>query len=226
MQDIFFLHQLLTCTNGPLLRDLSMLRISLVILSLVMLVRAEDVFVDPVHGDDSSDLASCNTPLKTVYAARDFARSLLTADSSATITVQLLPGTHHIGDTPLELGLDDAGVVWRSADPNDRAVVGAPIKVTGWKPHATVKNAFSAPLPSNFTKGSALRQFWVNGRRAERPRIYGHGRQQGDNRNGYCLNLTNATATKMYPEGSQFDFSHENATDPSKWPNPGDVEFV
>ena len=30
----------------------------------------------------------------------------------------------------------------------------------------------------------------------------------------------------MYPEGSQFDFSDENATDPSSWLNPGDVEFV
>jgi pectate lyase len=30
----------------------------------------------------------------------------------------------------------------------------------------------------------------------------------------------------MFPSGSQFDFSSENATDPSAWPNPSDVEFV
>ena len=89
-----------------------------------------------------------------------------------------------------------------------------------------MKNALSAPLPSNVTKGSPLRQFWVKGQRAERPVVFGHGRQPGDNRNGHCLNLTNVTRTAMYPEGSQYDFSHETATDPSTWQNPEDVEFV
>lgn len=56
--------------------------------------------------------------------------------------------------------------------------------------------------------------------------MFGHGRQPGDNREGFCLNLTNTSSTAMYPTGSAFDFAHENATDPSKWPNPGDVEFV
>lgn len=90
----------------------------------------------------------------------------------------------------------------------------------------TYKGAFSAKLPSNVTAGSYLRQFWVNGVRAERPIVYGHGRQPGDNRKGFCLNLTNASATPMYPQGSAFDFSFENATDPSTWSNPTDVEFV
>eukprot|EP01047_Picozoa_sp_COSAG01_P114214 COSAG01_NODE_42895_length_435_cov_1.327381_1_plen_48_part_10 len=30
----------------------------------------------------------------------------------------------------------------------------------------------------------------------------------------------------MYPAGSAYDFSFENATDPASWPNPSDVEFV
>jgi hypothetical protein len=67
---------------------------------------------------------------------------------------------------------------------------------------------------------------WVNGVRAERSRVYGHGLQPGDNTNGKCLNLTNVSDTLMYPEGSAFDFAHENATDPSTWSNPTDVEFV
>lgn len=98
--------------------------------------------------------------------------------------------------------------------------------MTGWKPHATLKNAYTAPLPPNISKGSALRQLWVNGLRADRPRVYGTGTQQGDNKMGRCLNLTNATNTKMYPEGSQYDFSFEKNVDPSKWPNPQDVEFL
>jgi hypothetical protein len=31
-----------------------------------------------------------------------------------------------------------------------------------------------APLPSNITKGSALRQLWVGGQRALRTKVYGH----------------------------------------------------
>jgi hypothetical protein len=198
-----------------------------------------EVFVDPLHGVDHDtdaplllDAASGRSPLRTVHAAAARVRKLLDTQPGIDVTVQLLPGVHHVGDEPLTLGPRDGGadgatVVWRSfggaAEP---ATLGAPIRVQGWKPHPTVKNALSAPLPSNFTKGSALRQFWVNGQRAERPKIYGHGRQPGDNRNGFCLNLTNVTRTPMYPEGSQFDFTHENATDPSVWENPGDVEFV
>jgi beta-glucuronidase len=46
---------------------------------------------------------------------------------------------------------------------------------------------------------------------------------------GRCLNLTNATNTPTYPEGSQYDFRYEQLGGPhapSKWPNPGDVEFL
>eukprot|EP01043_Picozoa_sp_COSAG02_P127553 COSAG02_NODE_64932_length_259_cov_0.650000_1_plen_79_part_01 len=74
---------------------------------------------------------------------------------------------------------------------------GAPIRVTGWKPHTSLKGAYTAPLPPNISTGSALRQLWVNGIRADRPRVYGTGIQQGDNKMGKCLNLTNATNTKM-----------------------------
>ena len=107
-----------------------------------------------------------------------------------------------------------------------RCSQGAPIKVTGWKAHPTIKGAMQAPLPANVSKGSALRQLWVGGLRAQRTRVYGHGRQQGDNRMGFCHNLTNSTPTALYPAGSAYDFSFENATDPASWANPADVEFV
>ena len=195
-------------------------------------VTALEVYVDPLGGDDLSLSASSVQPLRTVHAAAAHVRQLLDLSPGVDIDVQLLPGLHHVGDGPLSLGPADGGrgnatVTWRSfGGPAAPATIGAPVRVTGWKAHPKVKGAFSAPLPSNITKGSSLRQFWVNGLRAERPKIYGHGRQPGDNRNGHCLNLTNITRTPMYPEGSQFDFNGENATDPSTWENPGDVEFV
>lgn len=95
-----------------------------------------------------------------------------------------------------------------------------------WTAHPTVKSALQAPLPPNISKGTFLRQFWVNGVRAQRPVLYGHGRQQGDNRDGFCLNLSLTSPTPMYSLGSAFDFAHENATDPTTWSNPSDVEFV
>jgi len=111
----------------------------------------------------------------TVHAAAAVVRELL-RDSPEAVTVQLLPGLHHVGDEPLALGPEDGGsgggwVTWRSHQPALPATVGAPIKVTGWKPHPTIKGALIAPLPTNVTKGSALRQFWVGGERALRTKV-------------------------------------------------------
>jgi hypothetical protein len=192
---------------------------------------ATQVFVDPVAGDDSSPLGLSRAPLRSVHAAAAVVRKLLQQSPGTSVTVQLLPGLHHVGQQPIALGELDGGVaggwvVWRSLYPDLPATVGAPIRVTGWKEHPTIKGALVAPLPPNVTKGSALRQFWVNGERALRTKLHGHGRQQGDNKNGYCHNLTNSTPTSLYPAGSAYDFSFENATDPSTWTNPSDVEFV
>ena len=244
------------------------------------------VFVNPALGSDAALGHTSDTAVRTLNAAKDRVRRLLKNQKAADVVVELSPGVHHVGDGPLVLGPMDGGdnrrwVTWRSADPAHPAVVGAPIKVTGWTAHPTNLKALSAPLPANATKGTALRQFWVNGLRAERPVVYGHGRQPGDNRwvalqqkkskkyidasaispappaacahftllprtdtpinrnlttplsllhvlrrNGHCLNLTNVTRTPLYPNGAAFDFSHENATDPASWENPGDVEFV
>jgi hypothetical protein len=177
-----------------------------------------EVFVDPRAGDDAllgSQISSA--AVRTVHGARLRVRELLAAHAGRDVTVQLAPGLHHVGDQPLALGPQDGGahgsvVTWRSADPRLPAMVGAPIAIKGWKPHPTVKDAMVAPLPANVTKGSALRQLWVGGQRAQRTRLYGHGRQQGDNRNGYCHNLTNSTPTALYPAGSAYDFSGENVT--------------
>eukprot|EP00038_Savillea_parva_P009887 m.186474 g.186474 ORF g.186474 m.186474 type:complete len:922 (+) comp16782_c0_seq1:76-2841(+) len=170
----------------------------------------------------------------TVYDAAVRVRALLASNPGRDVHVLLAPGLHRI-DThtgPLILGPHDGGqggavVTWMSMDPSHPAVIGAPVSVSGpWTRHPTVPNALSAPLPTNITVGTPLRQFWVNGRRATRPLVYGHGTQPGDNRNGNCLNLTNVSRTDLYPNGQAFDFTYENATDPSTWTNPSDVEFV
>ena len=191
---------------------------------------AVEIFVDPEGGDDDA-LGEVSSPLRTVHAARESVLRMLASNPARDVTVQLMPGVHSVGSRPLALtsaesGRDGGVVTWRSHDPSLPAVVGAPIKVQGWKAHATIPGAMTAPLPVNITRGTALRQLWVNGKRAQRTRVYGHGRQQGDNRMGYCHNLTNSTPTDLYPAGSAYDFSGENSTDPGSWPNPGDVEFV
>jgi len=185
-----------------------------------------NVFVDPEGGNDDLQnglIETDNTIVRTVHGARDVVRSILSQHLDANIIVHLLPGIHHIGNSPLTLGPLDgpkAGgmVTWRSADPLNPAIMGAPIKITGWKPHPTVKNAMVAPLPSSITKGSILRHFWVNGTRADKTRGY-PGKVNATNwsQNG-TLNTTNL------PIGG-YDFTG-SSMDPSKWTNPADVEFV
>ena len=167
---------------------LALLSAALAAASLPATSRRE-VFVDPLVGDDASLLGTQVSPVRSVHAAAAVVRSLLREQPERHVTVQLLPGLHHVGDRPLALGPSDGGrgagwVTWRSLNPELPATVGAPIPVLGWKAHPTVKGALIAPLPANVTKGSALRQFWVAGKRAQRTRVYGHGRQTGDNRKG------------------------------------------
>jgi hypothetical protein len=196
-----------------------------------------EVFVDPERGDDSNLLAGGgkDAPLHTVHAAQATVRTLLAQHPTADIVVQLLPGAHTVGSEPLVLGPLDGGdshseqsVTWRSFDASSPAVLGAPIKVAGWKPHATVKGAFSAPLPANVSKGSPLRHLWVNGKRAERPVGYPAcpgGPCKASHATPPKFNLSMGVNTTMYPEGSQYDFAH-TGIDPSTWINPTDVEFV
>jgi hypothetical protein len=85
-----------------------------------------------------------------------------------------------VGAAGLALGPQDGGadpdhpVVWRSADPSNPAVVGAPIRIPGpWEPHASIKGALVAGLAaSNLSKGATLRHFWVDGARATRPTVF------------------------------------------------------
>ena len=57
---------------------------------------------------DTAD-ASIAAPLRTVHAAAARVRQLLAQHPGADVVVSLLPGTHHVGDGPLTLGLLDGG---------------------------------------------------------------------------------------------------------------------
>ena len=81
---------------------------------------AADVFVSPDGDDDGALRGTADAPLRSVHAARDAVRALK-QQGAADVTVQLLPGVHHVGDKPLALGPEDSGVTWRSADPSNPA---------------------------------------------------------------------------------------------------------
>ena len=119
-------------------------------------------------------------------------------------------------------------MVWKSVDAADPAVIGAPVQVTGWKAHPTIKGAFVAPLPPNITKGSTLRHFWVDGQRGARPTKYACSLKNGKN----VCNAANSSVPKatfpftlagnstMYPKGSWYDVAAGAGVgvgDPSSW---------
>jgi hypothetical protein len=137
-----------------------------------------EIFVDPVHGDDGALGTDRQSALRTLGSAQSAVQALRRQPGGGEcvdVTVHLMPGVHHVGQEGLVLGPEDGGcggrsVTWRSAEPSNAATLGAPLRVTRWKPHPTKHGAFSAPLPPNVSKGDILRHFWVNGKRAERPR--------------------------------------------------------
>ena len=175
----------------------------------------------------------------TLEQARSLVRGHLRAGTVPV--VEMGPGVHHVGTGPLLLGPEDGSadpmrpVIWRSSDPSNPAVVGAPIRVTGWKPSVTVKGAFEASLPSTVTKGATLRHFWVNGERAARPKAHACGSNSHSPEKS-CNNDTSSPIwnfpftlvenTTLYPTGSQYDVTDGGVGGPSAWPNPTDVEFV
>lgn len=62
----------------------------------------------------------------SVHEARLAVRRLLATEPSSSVEVQLLPGVHHIGSSPLVLGpldgaVDGGSVTWKSADESDPA---------------------------------------------------------------------------------------------------------
>ena len=207
-----------------------------------------EVFVNPAIGDDSARTGS-TSPLRTLGAAQSAVRRLL-AQEQVDVVVHLAPGRHLISDGPLSLGPEDSPatgrtVTWRSADPASPAIVDGGTAITGWKPAPGTKGALVAAVPASIPRDVCLRQLWVGGRRAERPRQYAVNL---DGRSPGMLNITAGLPSEpccpqpcrnkeppYYPCPScncsvvnttdGFDFS-KSPVDPSAWRNPSDIEFV
>ena len=67
-----------------------------------------DVFVDAKSGNDLAD-GTNDDPVLTVHAANRRVRALLAARPAVNVTVNLLPGTHHVGTGPLTIGPAEGG---------------------------------------------------------------------------------------------------------------------
>ena len=92
-----------------------------------------ELFVDPRRGSDAA-VGAAQSPLRSVRSAADRVRALRVQHPGADITVQMMPGLHHVGDGPLSLSAEHGGreggwVTWRSADPSQPAVLGGPLNL-------------------------------------------------------------------------------------------------
>ena len=206
---------------------------------------AVEIFVDPAGGDDASARGPQHAPLRTLGAARATVRATLQSDhgegEAEDVVVQLLPGRHEVSGGPLSLGAPDGGagdrtVTWRSLDPATPAVIDGGTRVVGWAPCAAVAGALIAPLPPKIAASAPLRQLWVGGRRATRPREYVVQWQRGGDGkpppslilNSSVTNITSTPNASVPFSGRWlgYDFAAARPVQPSAWANPSDVEFV
>lgn len=124
------------------------------------------LYVDADKGNDSND-GSKNKPLLTLAAARDKVREMIQSMSSDIVVN--LSGVFVLDET-LELTDADGGVngykvVYRSADPLNKATISGGSTVTGWTLADAEKNIYVAEVGD-----IESRDFFVNGKRAQRAR--------------------------------------------------------
>ena len=116
------------------------------------------------------------------------------------------------------------------------AVIDGGTRVVGWAPSAAVVGALVAPLPPKIAASAPLRQLWVGGRRATRPREYVVQWQRGGDGkpppslilNSSVINITSTPNASVPFSGLWlgYDFAAGGPVKPSAWANPSDVEFV
>jgi len=171
---------------------------------------AAEFWVSPGGRDDGP--GSREAPFATLARARDAAR----ADAGKRPVRVLLRGGTYFQEEPLVLGPEDSGTarapVLYAAAPGERPVVSAGIRVSGWK----VEEVRGMRLWTAALDG-APRQLWVNGLRAERPRLP---------REGYfrIAELPDVNKGTPWNQGQKrFRFS---PGDLRNWRNLSDVEIV
>ena len=139
--------------------------------------------------DATNNMAPFEQVLPVLSGEQSFAdaqlrlRSLRASGYRGRITIELHDTVHR--GPPVELGLVDSGfdadgpTVLRGGreGAEGRASFDPGLRVMNWVKNGSV---WHAVLP----KGANSRQLWINGQRAERPLVHGHGRQGGDNKRG------------------------------------------
>ncbi len=125
------------------------------------------IWVSP-RGNDHAE-GSRRHPFRTLFRARDVARSARRSHRQAQINVYLLDGTYRLTKT-LVLDRRDSGragaeVAW-SAAPGARPVISGAIRVRGWRVHDAARGIYVARV----ARGLRARQLYVDGSRAVRAR--------------------------------------------------------
>ena len=182
----------------------------------------ETIFVDPLRGDDANAGTSF-APLQSLHSAALEAQHLRSA--GAEVIVNLLPGRHKLRSGTLTLQGDGRPITWRSADVSNPAIVDGGTEITHWKESVTVPGALEAPLPTTIPNNIPLRQLWVGGKRARRPRVWISLQWQGGQLQSNLTNVTDANGWVGFDFAKQIE-AFGPKYDPAKWPNPADVEFV
>ena len=115
------------------------------------------IYVSPM-GDDAN-AGTLESPVKTLSAARDMARSV---EGSSEII--LSAGAYNLTQT-LVLDARDSDTTWKASE-GDKAIVTSAKPVTGWTLHDGEKNIYKASVEIGFN----TRQLYFNGEKARRSR--------------------------------------------------------
>eukprot|EP01047_Picozoa_sp_COSAG01_P070661 COSAG01_NODE_10772_length_2083_cov_2.639113_1_plen_471_part_00 len=187
--------------------------------------------VDPNSGDDANVGTSTAAPLRTLYAAQLRLRSALALDTSRSVSVELLHGTHRVPPGGLQITAADSpadghAVHWRGAA-SGRSIISGGVPVTGWAKctdpslPAGVFAAPAPPLPAS--NGGAARHLFVDGVRAVRTRVNitaPNGRQTAAG----ARDLPHLSLERR-ADCPACSYT-VNSSGPLHWPNAVDIEFV
>ena len=102
----------------------------LALLCSVYISAATDVYVDPVHGNDSGDGSQAH-PLQTIHKTQSTVRAILAKAPSEAINVHLAAGSTFFVTEPLNFTAADSGIVTWMGEGKGATISGAS-PVSGW----------------------------------------------------------------------------------------------
>lgn len=209
------------------------------------IAQLSQLFVSP-EGDDrwSGQLPEPNTtgtdgPFATLERARDAVRKLKVGGTlPCPVRVALRGGVYEL-KRPFTLGPEDSGSpaptsnwntvlgprrhVTYAAYPGERPVLSGGRRITGWKPTKVHgRAAWVTQLPDVARGRWFFTQLWVNGRRAQRPRLPRTGLFRIEKLLGRVL-FAGDIQKSLFTGQDRFRFRRG---DLKAWRNPRDIEFV